>query len=31
VKLNGERVTIGMHDPVVVLITANSITSAQPQ
>ena len=31
VKLNGERVTIGMHKPVVVLIAANSVTSAQPQ
>ncbi len=31
VKLNGEQVTIGAHEPVVVLIAANSITSAQPQ
>jgi cytoskeletal protein RodZ len=31
VRLNGERVPIGAKEPVVVLVTANSITSAQPQ
>jgi cytoskeleton protein RodZ len=31
VKLNGDRVTIGMREPVVVLVSADSITSAQPQ
>jgi hypothetical protein len=31
VELNGDRVTIGMRQPVVVLVSANSITSAQPQ
>ena len=31
VRLNGEPISIGAHAPVVVLISANSITPAQPQ
>jgi cytoskeletal protein RodZ len=31
VKLNGERVTIGYDKPVAVIVTADGITSAQPQ
>jgi cytoskeleton protein RodZ len=31
VKLNGERVPIGNDDPVVVVVTPNSVTPAQPQ
>jgi hypothetical protein len=31
VKLNGERVTIGYNKPVAVIVTADGVTSAQPQ